>query len=57
MHMPGIAKDQGGIGIIEWGTILTFVSLFIYFVANELSKANLYPKNHPFLEESIHHDI
>jgi hypothetical protein len=55
--MPGIAKDQGGIGIIEWGTTLTFASLFIYFVANELSKANLYPKNHPFLEESIHHDI
>lgn len=57
MHMPGIAKDQGGIGIIEWGTTLTFASLFIYFVANELSKANLYPKNHPFLEESLHHDI
>lgn len=57
MHMPGIAKSQGGIGIIEWGTTLTFASLFIYFVANELSKANMYPKNHPFLEESLHHDI
>ena len=57
MLMPGIAKDQGGIGIIEWGTTLTFASLFIYFVANQLSKANLYPKKHPFLEESLHHDI
>lgn len=57
MHMPGIAKDQGGIGLIEWGTTLTFASLFIYFVANQLSKANLIPKNHPFLEESLHHDI
>lgn len=57
MLMPGIAKDQGGIGIIEWGTTLTFASVFIYFVANELSKANLYAKNHPFIEESTHHDI
>jgi len=57
MQMPGIAKNQGGIGIIEWGTTLAFASLFIYFVANSLSKANLIPKNHPFLEESLHHDI
>jgi hypothetical protein len=57
MQMPGIAKDQGGIGIIEWGTTLTFASLFIYFVANQLSKANLIAKNHPFIEESLHHEI
>ncbi len=57
IQMPGIAKDQGGIGIIEWGTTLTFASLFIYFVANQLSKANLIAKNHPFIEESLHHDI
>lgn len=57
MLMPGIAKNQGGIGIIEWGTTLTFASLFIYFVANQLSKGNLIAKNHPFLEESLHHDI
>jgi hypothetical protein len=57
MQMPGIAQNQGGIGIIEWGTTLTFASLFIYFIANELSKANLIPKNHPFLEESLHHEI
>lgn len=57
MIMPGVAKNQGGIGIIEWGTTLTFASVFIYFVANELSKANLYAKKHPFMEESVHHDI
>lgn len=57
MQMPGIAKDQGGIGLIEWGTTLTFASLFIYFVANQLTKANLIPSKHPFIEESLHHDI
>ncbi len=57
MHMPGVAKGQGGIGIIEWGTTLAFASMFIYFVANQLSKANLIPVNHPFIDESTHHDI
>lgn len=57
MQMPGIAKDQGGIGLIEWGTTLTFAAAFIYFVANQLSKANLIPTKHPFLEESLHHHI
>jgi hypothetical protein len=57
MHMPGVAKEQGGIGIIEWGTTLAFASMFIYFVANQLSKANLIPTKHPFIDESTHHDI
>ncbi|MGL4630178.1 MAG: quinol:cytochrome C oxidoreductase [Leadbetterella sp.] len=57
MHMPGIAKGIGNIGLIEWGTTLAFASMFIYFVANQLTKANLYTKNHPFIEESTHHDI
>lgn len=57
MLMPGIAKDQGGIGLIEWGTTLVFGAAFAYVVNLQLSKANLYPKNHPFLEESLHHDI
>lgn len=57
MHMPGIAKDQGGIGLIEWGTTAVFVCGFAYVVLNQLSKANMYAKNHPFIEESLHHDI
>ncbi|UBM57278.1 quinol:cytochrome C oxidoreductase [Marinilongibacter aquaticus] len=57
MLMPSIAKDQGGIGLIEWGTTMVFVCGFAYSVMTQLSKANLYAKNHPFLEESLHHDI
>lgn len=57
MQMPGIAKDQGGIGLMEIGTTLTFASVFVYFIMSQLSKANLIAKNHPFLEESLHHDI
>ncbi|MFT7434235.1 MAG: hypothetical protein ACI8UX_000021 [Psychromonas sp.] len=57
MLMPGIAKDQGGLGLIELGTTTVFACAFMYVVYAQLSKANLYPKNHPFLEESLHHDI
>jgi hypothetical protein len=57
MQMPGIAKDQGGFGLMEIGTTLLFVSLFIYFLLNQLSKVKLVAQNHPFLEESLHHDI
>jgi hypothetical protein len=34
-----------------------FASAFIYLVSNELTKASLVAKNHPFLEEALHHDI
>ena len=57
MHMPGIAKDQGGIGLIEFGITAVFVSAFGYVFMSQMSKANTYAKNHPFMEESLHHDI
>lgn len=57
MLMPGIAKEQGGIGLIEWGTTLVFVSAFILVIANQLQKANLIPKHHPFIGESLNHNI
>lgn len=57
MLMPGIAREQGGIGLIEWGTTLAFVSAFVLVIANQLAKANLIPKHHPFIEESLHHSI
>lgn len=55
--IPGIAQDKGGFGLIEIGITMTFAALFIYFIANQLTKANLYAVNHPALEESLHHDI
>jgi hypothetical protein len=57
MLMPGIAKEQGGIGLIEWGTTLVFASSFILVIAHQLQKANLIPKHHPFIKESLNHSI
>jgi hypothetical protein len=55
--MPGTVGANAGFGPIEFGFILIFVCSFIWFVSNELTKANLIPRNHPMLEESLHHDI
>ncbi len=55
--MPGVVGEHGGFGPIEFGMILIFASGFIWSVSTQLTKANLIAKNHPFLEESLHHDI
>lgn len=44
-------------GILEIGTYLGFLGLFALVVSNTLSKANLIPKNHPYLEESLYHQF
>lgn len=41
--------------IVEIGTMIGFLSLFLYVMFVSLSKANLVPENDPYLEESIHH--
>lgn len=61
MIMPGIfehgTKDGSGFGIIEIGVALGFLGLFTFTVLNALSKKALAPKNHPFLQESLHHHL
>lgn len=55
--MPGVVGADAGFGLMEWGTILLFASLFAFVYYNTLSKASLVAKNHPMLEEALHHDI
>ena len=42
-------------GLLEIGSFMGFTGLFIWVVTTWLAKASLVPKNHPYLEESIHH--
>lgn len=42
-------------GFMEVGMFLGFVGLFSFVVLTYLTKANLIPRNHPYLEESFHH--
>ena len=55
--MPGTVGGSAGFGPLEWGVFLVFICAFTWSVASQLEKANLVPRHHPMLEESLHHDI
>ncbi len=57
--MPGALGDNPlpQFGFAEFGFMLLFGGLFLYSFKTALAKANLIPKNHPFLEESLHHEV
>ena len=57
MITPGMLKFEGGFGFLEIGLILVFVGAFLFVVFRQMAKAPLYAKNHPMLEESLHHHI
>ena len=54
MIMPATVGDQWFIGIPELGALCFFLGLFIYVVFTALTKAPLFPKRNPFIEESKH---
>ena len=56
--MPGtVGKHWTGISWMEIGTFLGFFGLFMYVALNNLTKRPLMVKNHPYLQESMHHSI
>ena len=57
MVSPGTVGESGGFGLMELGIILVYLSAFLYVAFNSLSKAPLFAKNHPMLQESLHHHI
>ena len=58
MIMPSDnVNGKHGFGLPEISGFLALAGLFIYMVFNALTKASLTPKNHPFYEESLHHEI
>jgi hypothetical protein len=57
MVMAGSMGQNASIGFMEIGIMLAILGLFLKVVFTNLSKAPLTVKNHPFLDESIHHEI
>ncbi len=55
MVMPGSVGSHWGIGAIEIGMFLSFVSFFTFWILRSLSKAPLLAKNHGLLDEGLHH--
>jgi hypothetical protein len=57
MVTPGVMQEQGGVGLLEIGTGLIFMALYLLVVLGNLAKVPLVGKNHPMLQESLHHHI
>jgi hypothetical protein len=57
MVMPGTVMNNYQIGYLEIGMFVMFLGVFILLLLKNLTKAPLIKKNHPMLEESIHHDF
>jgi len=57
MVTPGVMKNDGALGILEIGLALIFVAVFLLVVLSSLAKVPLIGKNHPLLQESLHHHI
>ena len=57
MITPGTLKENGGFGFLELGLMFVYAGAFVFVILNQLSKAPLYGKNHPMLNESLHHHI
>jgi uncharacterized membrane protein len=57
MITPGVMKFEGGIGFIEIGMAMIFLAAFVWVFKSNLAKYPLIAKNHPTLQESLHHHI
>ena len=57
MVIPGTLFDQWEFGLLEIGMFMLFLGTFVYTVLRAISKAPLLQKNHPYLEESKHHEF
>jgi len=47
--------NEAKFGLLEIGTFLGYAGIFSLVVSTWLAKASLVPKNHPYLQESLHH--
>jgi hypothetical protein len=61
MMTPPLLKDNGGLDLyflfVELGMTIIFGCIFVFLVLTGLTKASLVAKNHPMMEESVHHHI
>jgi hypothetical protein len=53
--MPGAVGADWHFGLTEVGMFLLYLGIFSFVVLSALTKANLVPLKHPYLEESLHH--
>ncbi len=56
-HVSNFVAGYSMPGLLELGTFIGFLGLFLYVALTVLSKSALVPKNDPYLDESIHHHV
>jgi hypothetical protein len=56
-HISNFVAGFSAPGFLEFGTLIGFLGLFLYFVFNRLTQASLVSRNDPYLAESIHHHV
>ena len=57
MVFPGVFGPGMQVGLLEIGVFMFFAGLFLIWTLTALTKRGLVPVNHPFIEESAHHDV
>jgi hypothetical protein len=57
MVMGSLSKEHVTLGWLDFGILSLFVGLMIFFVSRALASKPLVPKSHPFLKESIIHQV
>lgn len=57
--VPGVCGESWDAGMLIMGLGLfgVFGAIFLFVVFRALGQANLVASNHPYLEESLHHDV
>ncbi len=56
MIFPGTMHEVQTIGLFDIGLFLGFFGIFLWLVLYSLTKADLLPKNHPYLNESFNYE-
>jgi uncharacterized membrane protein len=57
MVMGSLMKEHVSLGWLDFGILTFFVGVMILMVARSLASKPLIPKYHPFLKESIIHQV
>ena len=57
MVMGSLSKEHVTLGWLDFGILSLFVGMMILGVGKALTKKSLVPKYHPFLKESVIHQV
>jgi hypothetical protein len=57
MVMGSLMKEHVELGWLDFGILTFFVGMMILFVGKSLASKPLIPKYHPYLKESVIHQV